>query len=151
MTTHELRCLKNRGWQIVTSEPLALRHADESLATGQGALAVVAEVTRGQPNYEEMIHYDGRMCNCSAAEAALDAALEQRRITHGDDDTEAAYRECSYAVSCEHPSGEVRDAQGIRLTRACPLCVEEKLARYRPEILTGYTQSDVDEPIESDY
>jgi len=27
-------------------------------------------------------------------------------------------------------------------------CEDAKLARYRPEILTGYTQADVDEPIE---
>ena len=40
------------------------------------------------------------------------------------------------------------DAQGIELCRVCPECEDEKLARYRPEILTGYTQADVDEPIE---
>jgi hypothetical protein len=40
------------------------------------------------------------------------------------------------------------DAQGIYLCRVCPECSETKLARYRPEILTGYGQSDVDEPIE---
>ena len=42
------------------------------------------------------------------------------------------------------------DAQGIYLTRVCVDCVEAKLSTYRPEILTGYTQADVDEPIESD-
>jgi hypothetical protein len=32
----------------------------------------------------------------------------------------------------------------------CDDCREEKLSRYRPEILTGYDQSDVDEQIEPD-
>jgi hypothetical protein len=40
------------------------------------------------------------------------------------------------------------DAQNIYLTRVCPTCEAAKLATYRPEILTGYTQADVDEPIE---
>ena len=40
------------------------------------------------------------------------------------------------------------DAQGIELCRVCDKCKREKLARYRPEILSGYDQSDVDEPIE---
>jgi hypothetical protein len=42
------------------------------------------------------------------------------------------------------------DAQGIELCRVCPDCEDEKLSRYRPEILTGYTQADIDEPIEAD-
>jgi len=42
------------------------------------------------------------------------------------------------------------DAQGIYLTRVCSKCVKAKLSKYRPEILTGYDQSDVDEPIEED-
>lgn len=42
------------------------------------------------------------------------------------------------------------DAQGIPLCRVCSVCRSAKLARYRPEILTGYTQADVDEPIESE-
>jgi len=40
------------------------------------------------------------------------------------------------------------DAQGIFLCRVCDSCVEEKLSKYRPEILSGYSQSDVYEPIE---
>lgn len=40
------------------------------------------------------------------------------------------------------------DAQGIPLCRVCDVCRETKLALYRPEILTGYTQADVSEPIE---
>lgn len=40
------------------------------------------------------------------------------------------------------------DGRGIPLCRACPKCKKEKLAKYRPEILRPYDQSDVDEPIE---
>lgn len=42
------------------------------------------------------------------------------------------------------------DAQGIPLCKVCDECRAEKLSRYRPEILSGYNQSDVDEPIEGD-
>ena len=45
-------------------------------------------------------------------------------------------------------SWEEYDAQGIYLCRVCDKCADEKLSQYRPEILTGYSQSDVDEPIE---
>lgn len=44
----------------------------------------------------------------------------------------------------------VLDAQGIALCRVCAKCEAEKLSHYRPEILHGYTQADVDEPIEAD-
>ena len=40
------------------------------------------------------------------------------------------------------------DARGIYLTRVCGKCRKAKLATYRPMILTGYDQSDIDEPIE---
>lgn len=40
------------------------------------------------------------------------------------------------------------DAQGIFLTYVCGVCRQAKLSKYRPEILTGYTQADVEEPIE---
>lgn len=40
------------------------------------------------------------------------------------------------------------DARGIELCRVCPECRDAKLSRYRPEILTGYNQNDVNEPIE---
>jgi len=40
------------------------------------------------------------------------------------------------------------DAQRIYLCRVCDVCRDAKLARYRPEILSGYDQSDVNEPIE---
>lgn len=46
------------------------------------------------------------------------------------------------------PTWWAKDAQGIELCRVCERCEREKLAKYRPEILTGYDQSDVDEPIE---
>lgn len=42
------------------------------------------------------------------------------------------------------------DAQGIPLCRVCDRCEARKLARYRPEILSGYDQSDVDEPIDAE-
>jgi hypothetical protein len=42
------------------------------------------------------------------------------------------------------------DAQNIPLCRVCDECRKEKLSHYRPEILTGYTQADVDEPIDED-
>lgn len=45
----------------------------------------------------------------------------------------------------------VNDAQGIPLCKVCERCEDIRLARYRPEILTGYTQADVDEPIEPEY
>ncbi len=42
------------------------------------------------------------------------------------------------------------DAQGIPLCRACDKCRDERLSHYRPEILSGYGQADVDEPIDGD-
>lgn len=42
------------------------------------------------------------------------------------------------------------DAQGIPLCRVCEHCIDEKLSKYRPEILSGYTQADVDEPIDEE-
>lgn len=48
------------------------------------------------------------------------------------------------------PSWWENDAQGIPLCRVCEDCEREKLSKYRPEILSGYTQADVDEPIEPD-
>lgn len=43
------------------------------------------------------------------------------------------------------------DAQRIPLCRVCDACQEDRLAGYRPEILSGYGQSDVDEPIEDEF
>jgi hypothetical protein len=52
---------------------------------------------------------------------------------------------------CAHgDSRPVYDAQRIYLCRVCDACEHAKLSRYRPEILSGYTQADVDEPIEAD-
>lgn len=53
---------------------------------------------------------------------------------------------------CMHPDGKwpEYDAQGIFLCYVCSDCVDHKLSKFRPEILTGYTQADVDEPIEPD-
>lgn len=48
------------------------------------------------------------------------------------------------------PTWAEYDAQGIYLCRVCDDCVDAKLAGYRPEILSGYSQADVDEPIEPD-
>lgn len=42
------------------------------------------------------------------------------------------------------------DAQGIYLCRVCDGCEKEKLSQFRPEILSGYSQADVDEPIEEE-
>ena len=42
------------------------------------------------------------------------------------------------------------DAQGIPLCRVCDRCKREKLAAYRPEMLSGYNELDVDEPIDAD-
>jgi len=46
--------------------------------------------------------------------------------------------------------GREYDAQGIYLCRACYSCRDERLSHYRKEILTGYSQDDVDEPIDGD-
>jgi len=43
------------------------------------------------------------------------------------------------------------DAHGIPLCRVCDKCKKAKLSQYRIEILTGYTEDDVCEPIEPDY
>jgi hypothetical protein len=44
----------------------------------------------------------------------------------------------------------VNDYQGIPLERVCERCESYKLKKYRPEILFGYNQSDVDENIEEE-
>ena len=57
-------------------------------------------------------------------------------------------------MACNCGSGEYSwweyDAQNIPLCKVCDKCRKEKLSKYRPCILTGYTQEDVDEPIEPD-
>lgn len=57
---------------------------------------------------------------------------------------------CVGGTASTEPSWWAHDAQGIPLCRVCDLCKREKLSRYRPEILSGYDQSDVDEPIEGE-
>jgi hypothetical protein len=52
---------------------------------------------------------------------------------------------------CPHTKEESwweNDAQGIPLARVCSRCKDEVLSKFRPEILTGYSQEDVFEPIE---
>jgi len=56
------------------------------------------------------------------------------------------YHRCDPALS----SWEY-DAQGIELCRACDVCRAAKLARYRPEILSGYSEDDVSEPIDPEW
>ena len=53
------------------------------------------------------------------------------------------YHQCERA-----DSWPVYDAQGIYLCRVCEACEKVKLAKFRPEVLSGYSQADVDEPIE---
>lgn len=61
-------------------------------------------------------------------------------------------RECDGSASFMHTKHDgswwEKDARGIPLRRVCDKCRRAKLAGYRPEILTGYDQSDVNEPIE---
>lgn len=42
------------------------------------------------------------------------------------------------------------DARGIPLARVCVDCKQEKLSKYRPEVLTD-SQYECDEQIEEDY
>jgi len=57
---------------------------------------------------------------------------------------------CRGGIPSSEPSWWVYDAQGIELARVCERCEREKLRVYRPEILAGYDQRDVDEPIDAD-
>ena len=45
-------------------------------------------------------------------------------------------------------SWEESDCHGIFLCFVCNKCRDKKMSKYRPEVLTGYTQADVDEFIE---
>lgn len=58
---------------------------------------------------------------------------------------------CINGTESDNPSWWEHDYRGIPLARVCDDCRRTKLARYRPEILTGYDQGDVDEAIESEY
>jgi len=59
---------------------------------------------------------------------------------------------CNGKDDFQHEPGDgswwEKDAQGIPLRRVCKTCITAKLSGFRPEILSGYTQADVDEPIE---
>jgi hypothetical protein len=57
---------------------------------------------------------------------------------------------CLNSQKSEEPSWWVKDAQGIPLVRVCQYCEYAKLEFFRSKILTGYNQSDVNEPIEPD-
>lgn len=46
------------------------------------------------------------------------------------------------------PSRWLRDCHGIELCRVCDACEPEKRKHYRPEVFSGYDQSDIDELIE---
>jgi len=58
----------------------------------------------------------------------------------------------SWIKECPCGSGEegnaLNDAQGIFVSYVCDKCEANVKSKYRPEIFTGYTQADVDEPIE---
>ena len=59
-------------------------------------------------------------------------------------------------MNCRHidengdklPTWWLHDSQGIPCGKVCDLCEEATKAKYRPVIFSGYTQADVDEPIE---
>jgi hypothetical protein len=60
-------------------------------------------------------------------------------------------RENLHLHTCErNASWWAYDAKGIPLCRVCDECREAKLSRYRPEILTGYSQEDVNEPLDEE-
>jgi hypothetical protein len=56
-------------------------------------------------------------------------------------------RECPCGSGCN--SWWESDARGIPLARVCPKCRAEKLAKFKPEVLTD-SQYECDEPIEGD-
>lgn len=62
---------------------------------------------------------------------------------------------CDGSESFPHEPGDgswwENDARGIPLRRVCDRCRRAKLAGFRPEILSGYDEGDVDEDIEPDY
>ncbi len=79
-------------------------------------------------------------------------AAKWSQPSRNNDNVEESMREhsCVNGEQSTAPSWWTHDAQGIPLARVCARCKREKLARYRPEILTGYDNLDVDEPIEAD-
>ncbi len=57
---------------------------------------------------------------------------------------------CANQQWTDRPAHWVRDAQGIELCKVCSKCKAEKLSRFRPEIIRGYDQNDVDENIDDE-
>lgn len=59
-----------------------------------------------------------------------------------------------HARPCPCGSGKLswweNDARGIPLDRVCDDCVDEKLSRYRPEVLTDGNYY-CDEPVDEEY
>lgn len=51
-------------------------------------------------------------------------------------------------VASSEPSWWEKDAQHVPPVRVCVRCKAEKLAGFVPKILTGYDQSDIDEPLD---
>ena len=66
-------------------------------------------------------------------------------ISESSEDDELRYHDCRELGEDSWPE---YDAQGIYLCRVCKKCKKAKLSKYRKKILSGYGQSDVDEPIE---
>lgn len=64
--------------------------------------------------------------------------------------TRARPHACVGGTQSEAPSWWAVDGRGIPLTRVCARCEKEKIGRYRPEILSHYNESDVDERIDGD-
>jgi hypothetical protein len=60
----------------------------------------------------------------------------------------SAHRTCSCGSGLV--SFPLHDAQGIYVQRVCDRCEAAVKRKFRPEIFRGYTQADVDEPIESE-
>lgn len=63
---------------------------------------------------------------------------------------ERRMHECRDGHMSHEPTRWAKDAQGIELCRVCDSCESQKLARYRPEIIEGYGQNDVNESINGD-
>ena len=55
---------------------------------------------------------------------------------------------CSDTETSDRPVYPLEDAQGIFCAYVCERCEPKVRSKYRPEIFTGYSQADVDEPIE---
>ena len=62
------------------------------------------------------------------------------------DEEVAEMRQCRCGSGKER--FELVDIQGIFCTYVCDDCEKAEKAKYRPEMFTGYSQADVDEPIE---